>query len=393
MTQTIRISSRALNDLALISTGAFAPVTRFMTFDEARSVVDDLALPSGEVWPIPILLQTDDLPHDTTLTLVHGDGIHGDAIAGSLRLIEAWPIPLREWAKKIYGTDDEKHPGVAAFYRGGRFAVSGEVEWRTDRRLVANGIDWSTAAEVRGEIARRGWSRVTGFQTRNPIHRAHEYVLRVALEVGDGLLVHPLVGETKSDDIPAAVRLRCYHALLDNYFPAERVLFTPLPAWMRYAGPREAVLHAIIRRNYGCTRFIIGRDHAGVGNYYGPYDAQALAASLRDRLGIEPLFFDEVFYCHRCHGVASAKTCRHDAADRLLLSGTQVRQLLRDGLALPEEFTRPEVADVLRESFAAADDSAARLNSSTDRIVRPPQTGTDRIIRPPQTETQELVDA
>jgi sulfate adenylyltransferase len=386
MTQTIRISSRALNDLALIYTGAFAPVTRFMTFDEARSVVDDLALPSGEVWPIPILLQTDDLPHDTTLTLVHrdgkGDGVDGDAIAGSLRLIEAWPIPLREWAKKIYGTDDEQHPGVAAFYRGGRFAISGEVEWRTSREVVANGIGWSTAAEVRAEIARRGWSRVTGFQTRNPIHRAHEYVLRVALEVGDGLLVHPLVGETKSDDIPAVVRLRCYHALLENYFPAERVLFTPLPAWMRYAGPREAVLHAIIRRNYGCTRFIIGRDHAGVGRYYGPYDAQALAASLHDRLGIEPLFFDEVFYCHRCRGVASAKTCRHESSDRLLLSGTQVRQLLRDGRALPEEFTRPEVAAVLREAFAAAEETAASLNASTDTIVRPPQT-----------ETQELVDA
>ncbi len=351
MAQTIRISSRVLNDLALIATGAFAPVTRFMTFDEARSVVDGLALPGGEVWPIPILLQTDDLPHDTTLTLVHGDGTGREAIAGSLRLIEAYPIPLREWAKKIYSTDDEQHPGVAAFYRGGRFAVAGDVEWRTDRRLVANGIEWSTATEVRAEIARRGWSRVTGFQTRNPIHRAHEYVLRVALETGDGLLVHPLVGETKDDDIPARVRLRCYHALLENYFPADRVLFTPLPAWMRYAGPREAVLHAIIRRNYGCTRFIIGRDHAGVGRYYGPYDAQALVASLRDRLGIEPLFFDEVFYCHRCRGVASAKTCGHEAADRLLLSGTQVRQLLREGVALPEEFTRPEVADALREAF------------------------------------------
>jgi sulfate adenylyltransferase len=347
MTQTIRISSRALNDLALLATGAFAPVRRFMTFDEARSVADDLALPSGEVWPIPILLQVDDLPHDTELTLVHGE-----AVVGSLRLIEAFSIPLREWAGKIYGTEDEQHPGVAAFYRGGAYAIAGEVEWRTHRGTVANGIDWLTAEETRAEIARRGWSSVTGFQTRNPIHRAHEYVLRVALEVSDGLLVHPLVGETKGDDIPADVRLRCYRTLLDHYFPPQRVLFTPLPAWMRYAGPREAVLHAIIRRNYGCTRFIIGRDHAGVGRYYGPFDAQKLAASLRDRLGIEPLFFDEVFYCFRCGGVASAKTCGHATADRLLLSGTEVRQRLRDGAALPEEFTRPEVAAVLREAFA-----------------------------------------
>lgn len=344
MPQTIKISFRALNDLALIATGAYAPVTRFMTFDEARAVVDELALPSGEVWPIPILLQTDDLPSDTHLTLVHGA-----AIVGSLRLSEAFPIPRREWAKKIYGTDDEAHPGVAAFYRGGAYAIAGEVEWRGDRKLVANGIGWRTAEEVRAEIARRGWTRVTGFQTRNPIHRAHEYVLRVALETGDGLLVHPLVGETKADDIPADVRLRCYDALLASYFPSDRVLFTPLPAWMRYAGPREAVLHAIVRRNYGCTRFIIGRDHAGVGKWYGPYDAQQLVASLN--VGIEPLFFDEVFYCARCRGVASGKTCGHAPSDRLLLSGTQVRQLLREGLALPEEFTRPEVAEVLREAF------------------------------------------
>jgi sulfate adenylyltransferase len=343
MTQIIRISSRALNDLALLATGAYAPVTRFMTCDEAQSVVDDLALPSGEVFPIPILLQTDELPHDATLALVHGD-----AIVGTLRMIEAYPIPRREWARKIYGTDDDAHPGVAAFYGGGAYAIAGEVEWRGDRRLVAGGIEWHTAAEVREEIARRGWSRITGFQTRNPIHRAHEYVLRVALEVSDGLLIHPLVGETKSDDIPADVRLRCYHALLSNYFPPERVLFTPLPAWMRYAGPREAALHAIVRRNYGCTRFIIGRDHAGVGRWYGPYDAQALVGSLAARLGIEPLFFDEVFYCARCRGVASAKTCAHAASDRLILSGTQVRQLLRDAVALPEEFTRPEVAEVLR---------------------------------------------
>lgn len=343
MTQIIRISSRALNDLALLATAAYAPVTRFMTFDEARSVVDNLALPSGEVFPIPILLQTDELPHDAALALVHGD-----AIVGALRMTEAYPIPHREWAKKIYGTDDDSHPGVAAFYRGGAYAIAGEVEWRGDRRLVANGIEWNTAAEVREEIARRGWSRVTGFQTRNPIHRAHEYVLRVALEVSDGLLIHPLVGETKSDDIPAEVRLRCYHALLSNYFPPERVLFTPLPAWMRYAGPREAVLHAIVRRNYGCTRFIVGRDHAGVGRWYGPYDAQKLVASLAPRLGIEPLLFDEVFYCARCRGVASAKTCAHPISERLILSGTQVRQLLRDAVALPEEFTRPEVAEVLR---------------------------------------------
>ena len=348
MTETIRISSRGLNDLALLATGALEPVRRFMTFDEARGVVDELALPTGETWPIPILLRSDTLPHDTSLAL-----LHGDAIVGSLELIEGYRIPLREWAAKIYGTDDEKHPGVAAFYAEGGYAIAGEIEWNGDRGRVASAIHWLTATESRQEIARRGWSRVAGFQTRNPIHRAHEYVLRVALEVTDGLLVHPLVGETKADDIPAAVRLRCYDALLGHYLPPERVLFTPLPAWMRYAGPREAVLHAIVRRNYGCTHFIVGRDHAGVGHWYGPHDAQRLVASLGARIGIEPIVFDEVFYCFRCRSTASNRTCRHAQDERLLLSGTEVRRRLRDGVALPEEFTRPEVAAILAESFRA----------------------------------------
>ncbi len=343
MTQTIRISSRALNDLALIGSEAFHPVRRFMTFDEARSVVDDFALPTGETWPIPILLQTDDLPSDASIVLEH----EGEFV-GRLRLIEGFRIPLREWAKKVYGTDDANHPGVAAFYGAGSYAIAGHpVEAQAPLGTAL------TARETRDEIARRGWRRVAGFQTRNPIHRAHEYVLRVALEVSDGLLVHPLVGETKPDDIPADVRLRCYDALLRNYFPQDRVLFTPLPAWMRYAGPREAVLHAIVRRNYGCTHFIVGRDHAGVGNYYGPFDAQKLVASVSDRIGIEPLFFDEVFYCHRCSGIASNKTCGHAANHRLQLSGSEVRRRLREGIALPPEFTRPEVAEVLQEAVHA----------------------------------------
>jgi sulfate adenylyltransferase len=349
MTQNIHISSRALNDLALLATGAFHPLRRFMTFEEARSTVERFELPTGEVWPIPILLQTDDLPHDSDLTL-----LHDDAVVGRLKLAEGFKVPLREWATRIFGTDDAEHPGVAAFYAAGPFAVAGDVEWLGDRSRVASGIDWLTADESRAAIESRGWRRVAGFQTRNPIHRAHEYVLRVALEVSDGLLIHPLVGETKSDDIPAAVRLRAYEALLDNYFSPDRVLFSPLPAWMRYAGPREAVLHAIVRRNYGCTHFIVGRDHAGVGNYYGPYEAQQLVASLRLALGIEPIAFDEVFYCYRCASIASAKTCGHALDQRLSLSGTEVRRRLREGEALPAEFTRPEVAAVLREALREA---------------------------------------
>jgi sulfate adenylyltransferase len=348
LTQTIRISPRAASDLALLSTGAFAPVTRFMTFDEARSVVETLTLPTGEIWPIPILLQSDDLPSDTDIALQY----HGKLV-GKLRLREGFRIPQREWARKIFGTDDSRHPGVHTFLSAGAFAIGGEVEWFGDRRIVSGGVDWLTPAQTRTEIARRGWTRVAGFQTRNPIHRAHEYVLRVALEVSDGLLVHPLIGETKSEDIAADVRLRCYAALLDNYFAAEHILFTSLPAWMRYAGPREAVLHALVRKNFGCTHFIVGRDHAGVGGYYGPYDARELVRSLSDRIGIEPLFFDEVFYCRRCKSVGSAKTCGHGLSERLLLSGTEVRRRLREGIALPEEFTRPEVAAVLEQAFRA----------------------------------------
>jgi sulfate adenylyltransferase len=346
MTQTIRISSRTLSDLALLATGAFHPVQRFMTFDEASSVVERLELPTGEVWPIPILLQTDDLPSHTELALEH-EG----TLAGRLLLDEGFRIPLRDWAAKIFGTDDVAHPGVAAFYAAGPFAIAGEIEWHGQPASVANGIEWLTAAESRAAIGRLGWRRIAGFQTRNPIHRAHEYVLRVALEISDGLLIHPLVGETKADDVPAGVRLRCYEALLSNYFASQRVLFTPLPAWMRYAGPREAVLHAIIRRNYGCTHFIVGRDHAGVGSYYGPYDAQRLVAGVAARIGIETIAFDEVFYCFRCGTVASSKTCGHGVDARLSLSGTEVRRRLREGRDLPVEFTRPEVAAVLAEAL------------------------------------------
>jgi len=216
------------------------------------------------------------------------------------------------------------------------------------------GQHWRTPAETRAEMARRGWQTVAGFQTRNPVHRAHEYVLRTVLEVMDGLLLHPLVGETRPEDLPADLRLRCYQALLDHYLPQDRVLFSVLPAWMRYGGPREAVFHALVRKNFGCTHFIVGRDHAGVGKYYGPYDAHRLLKTLAsDGLGVQPLFFDEVYYCRRCASLASQRSCGHGPEDRLTLSGTEVRRRLREGLPLPVEFTRPEVAAVLAEAFGA----------------------------------------
>ncbi len=355
----IEISARAASDLLLLATGAYSPLEGFMNFDAARAVVKDLRLPGGLVWSLPILLQTN--PADAK------DFSIGSKVAlrfrenllGTIRVEERFLIPLRDWAQQIFRTDEEAHPGVAGFLGGGEAALAGPVEWFGEPAALSLDEDWHTPAQTRDAIARRGWQTVAGFQTRNPIHRAHEYVLRTALEVNDGLLLHPLVGETRADDLPADLRKRCYRALLDHYLPLERVQFSVLPAWMRYAGPREAVFHAVVRKNFGCTHFLVGRDHAGVGHYYGPYDAHQLLRSLADdTLGITPLYFDEVFYCRRCRSMASGRTCAHPPEARLALSGTEVRQRLRDGLPLPEEFTRPEVAAILAEAFRDAGERA-----------------------------------
>ena len=280
---------------------------------------------------------------------------------GTLEVSEHFKIPLQAWARALFKTDEAAHPGVAAFVGGGEFALAGRIEWFGNVEALKLAGPWRTPAETRAEISRRGWRKVAGFQTRNPIHRAHEYVLRTALEVTDGLLLHPLVGETRPEDIPVELRLRCYQVLVDQYLPREHVLFGVLPAWMRYGGPREAVFHALMRKNFGCTHFIVGRDHAGVGNYYGPFDAHCLLESLSsDGLNIEPLFFDEVYYCRRCGSLATRKSCGHGPEERLVLSGTQVRQRLREGLPLPVEFTRPEVAEILAEAYQSNLKGAAR---------------------------------
>ena len=348
----IEVTARNVSDLLLLATGAFSPLTGFMGYDAARSVSKDMRLPGGVLWPIPVLLQ---VTADQADRLGPGTGValsYSGTVVATLRVEERFAVPRREWTKEIFQTDDEAHPGVAAFLRAGGIALAGPVEWLGDPSVLGLDARWRRPAEVRVEIAHRGWQSVAGFQTRNPIHRAHEYVLRVALEVTDGLLLHPLVGETRPEDIPAPLRLRCYQVLVEEYLPKARVLFSVLPAWMRYGGPREAVFHALMRKNFGCTHFLVGRDHAGVGGYYGPYDAHRLLRSLAsDGLGIRPIFFEEVFYCRRCGSMASARTCAHAPGERLNLSGTEVRRRLREGLLLPEEFTRPEVAALLSAAF------------------------------------------
>ncbi|HEY1865757.1 MAG TPA: sulfate adenylyltransferase [Candidatus Acidoferrales bacterium] len=344
----IDLNSRAASDLLLLATGAFTPLEGFTDFKTSSGIVENMRLPDGTVWPFPILLQTEaanakDLRRGTEVTLKY----RGEPLA-LLHFEESFAIPHEEWAKKMFGTAEAAHPGVAGFLSGGDVSLAGEVDWFGDTSVLGLDENWLAPKETRAAIAQRGWKTVAGFQTRNPVHRAHEYVLRTALEVTDGLLLHPLVGETRPEDIPADVRMRCYRALLDEYLPREHVLFAVLPAWMRYGGPREAVLHAVVRRNFGCTHFLVGRDHAGVGGYYGPYDAQHLLRSLAgEGLGIAPICFDEVFYCRRCSSMASKRTCAHPVADHLILSGTEVRRRLREGLALPEEFTRPQVAAIL----------------------------------------------
>ncbi|MEX0801022.1 MAG: sulfate adenylyltransferase [Dehalococcoidia bacterium] len=349
----LRLNARTVSDLELLANGGFSPLRGFMGRDDYESVVDSMRLASGLPWSIPVTLA---VSPDEAKPLRDGDEValadEDGALLAVLTLTERFEYDKKREAREVYRTEDEEHPGVAAVYRQGDVLLAGPVsvidlpphDDFPDHRL--------TPAQTRAAFAQRGWTTVVGFQTRNPVHRAHEYIQKCALEIVDGLLLHPLVGETKGDDIPADVRMRCYEVLLAKYYPADRVLLSVNPAAMRYAGPREAIFHAIVRKNYGCTHFIVGRDHAGVGAYYGTYDAQHIFAEFQaGELGITPLFFDHTFYCKSCAGMASIKSCPHDKDDRVALSGTQVREMLKGGLEPPPEFTRPEVAQVLIQAM------------------------------------------
>jgi sulfate adenylyltransferase len=348
----LELDAREMNDLELLANGGFTPLRGFMTEAECKTVVNDMQLPGGIPWTIPIALGADRAFADG---LSDGQEIAlaapGGAIVGVLQVQDRYTVDVRDEARKVFLTDDEKHPGVAALYAAREVRLGGPVsvialpngefpEYRLEPR------------QTRAEFRSRGWKTIVAFQTRNPIHRAHEYLTKVALEITDGLLIHPLVGETKSDDIPADVRMHCYEALIDGYYPRDRVVLSVLPASMRYAGPREAILHAIMRRNYGCTHFIVGRDHAGVGDYYGTYDAQEIFDEFDPlALGITPLKFEHSFFCKKTGSMATSKTSNSSPEQRVFLSGTRVREMLQAGELPPPEFTRPEVAKILIEAM------------------------------------------
>jgi sulfate adenylyltransferase len=349
---SLRISSTAAADVALLGSGAYSPLSGFQRRADYDSVVEHAQLSDGTPWTLPITLPAGDGGrglHEGAVVALHDDG---NRLIGVLTVDEVYERDLEREASEVYRTNDPAHPGVAALFAQGPAAIAGPV--RVAPQPV--GEVPSTPAETRAAFQERGWSTVVGFQTRNPVHRAHEYLTKVALEQVDGLLLHPLSGVTKGDDVPFEVRMECYRVLLADYYPPSRVVLGVFPGAMRYAGPREAIYHGLVRRNYGCSHFIIGRDAAGVGNYYGTYDAQTLFDELggADRLGFEAYKFEHTFYCRACESMASTKTCPHGADDRVILSGTRVREMLTRGDAIPHEFTRPEVAEILRAAYALA---------------------------------------
>jgi sulfate adenylyltransferase len=345
--EVITLTSREVSDLDMVASGALSPLDGFMGEEDYKSVLEDMRLAGGLPWAIPVCLAVDTAPRGDRVALA-------DASGRKLAVLEvtAMYAYIKETeAQQVFRTSDTNHPGVARLFAQKDTYLAGPVTVfeRPEPPFPQLALD---PGETRAAFAERGWKRVVGFQTRNPIHRAHEYLTKVALETVDGLLVHPLVGDTKGDDVPADVRVECYRTLLDGYYPDDRVLLSAFPAAMRYAGPREAIWHAICRKNYGCSHFIVGRDHAGVGDYYGTYDAQLIFDEFEPHeLDIEPMFFEHSFWCNACGSMASAKTCPHDKAQHVFLSGTKVRELLAAGEVPPTEFTRAEVAEVLIEAY------------------------------------------
>jgi sulfate adenylyltransferase len=345
--ETVRLTSRELSDLDMLASGALSPLTGFMGREDYERILEEMRLSSGLPWALPVCLAVEQAPAQERIALADQAG----RLLAALDVEEVYSYDKEREAEKAFRTTDGDHPGVARLYAQHDRYVAGSVTVfeRLDPPFPELHRD---PAETRSLFSEKGWRRVVGFQTRNPIHRAHEYLTKCALETVDGLLIHPLVGETKSDDVPVEVRVDAYRALIERYYPEERVVVSAFPAAMRYAGPREAIWHAICRKNYGCSHFIVGRDHAGVGDYYGTYDAQLIFDELEPHeLDIEPMFFEHSFWCRACGQMATPKTCPHSGDDHVFLSGTKVRELLSQGELPPAEFSRPEVAEILIEAY------------------------------------------
>ena len=349
----VQLSDRSISDLQMIAIGALSPLKGFMNEADYRSVVKQMRLSNGLPWSVPITLSVTEAVANTLKegTLVRLDTPAGE-FAGILELAEKYRYSKEEEALNVYRTDDLKHPGVQVVDKSGPVNLAGDV-WLLERELDVRFPQYQIdPAKSRILFKEKGWKTIVGFQTRNPIHRAHEYIQKCALETVDGLFLHPLVGTTKDDDIPADVRMRCYEILLEKYYPKERVILAINPAAMRYAGPREAIFHALIRKNYGCTHFIVGRDHAGVGDYYGTYDAQHIFDEFEPgELGIVPMKFEHAFYCTLTEQMATTKTSPSTPEQRVHLSGTKVREMLRAGKLPPPQFSRPEVAAELAKAM------------------------------------------
>jgi sulfate adenylyltransferase len=356
----IKVSSREKGDLLMLGIGGFTPLDGFMTHADWRGVCDDFKMASGLFWPIPITLScsrqaAESLKPGSEIALVDDES---DDILATMKVAEKYSIDKAHECKAVFKTADVEHPGVKMVMAQGEVNLAGPVQVLSQGGFPEKyGAFYMTPAQTRAAFEANNWSTVAAFQTRNPMHRSHEYLAKVAIEVCDGVLVHSLLGNLKPGDIPADVRTRAISVLIKNYFAKKTVVQSGYPLDMRYAGPREALLHALFRQNYGCSHQIVGRDHAGVGNYYGPFDAHHIFDEIpRDALETRPLKIDWTFWCYQCGGMASARTCPHDEKDRLLVSGTKLRKWLSDGDPVPAEFSRPEVLEVLRAYYATIKD-------------------------------------